>query len=83
MSVSCALYERAGRLPIVPYLEDLYFYLAIQKVDARIRHCPRVKVYTSTRQQSRVGQGFSSQLQDWACMRRQGVLPRVAGLAEY
>lgn len=71
LAVTCAMYERAGRLPVVPYLEDVYFYEAMQRCDARIRHCPRVQVITSTRADGRVAFGFSKQLQEWAMMNRQ------------
>ena len=72
LAVTCAMYEQAGRLPVVPYLEDVYFYEAMQRCDARIRHCPRVQVFTSTRAEGRVAFGFSKQLQEWATMNRQG-----------
>ena len=72
LAVTCAMYERAGRLPVVPYLEDVYFYEAMQRCDARIRHCPQVQVVTSPRAEGRVAFGFSQQLQEWAAMNRQG-----------
>ena len=72
LAVTCAMYEQAGRLPVVPYLEDVYFYEAMQRCDARIRHCPRVQVLTSPRAEGRVAFGFSKQLQKWATMNREG-----------
>ena len=72
LAVTAELYARAGRLPIVPALEDVRFYEALQRCDARIRHCPRVQVLTSARTQGRVAFGFSVQLQQWEQMRQRG-----------
>ena len=72
LAVTCELYERAGRLPMLRALEDVRFYEALQRCDARIRHCPRVEVLTSARTQGRVDFGFSVQLQQWEQMLRQG-----------
>ena len=68
LAVTTALYERAGRLPVLSTLEDVRFYEALQRCDARIRHCPRVRVLTSARTQGRVDFGFSVQLQRWERM---------------
>ena len=38
LAVTAQLYERAGRLPVLPALEDVRFYEALQRCDARIRH---------------------------------------------
>lgn len=72
LAVTCELYERAGRLPVLRALEDVRFYEALQRCDARIRHCPRVEVLTSARTQGRVDFGFSVQLQQWEQMLQQG-----------
>ena len=72
LAVTCELYERAGRLPVLRSMEDVRFYEALQRCDARIRHCPRVEVLTSARTQGRVDFGFSVQLQQWEQMLRQG-----------
>lgn len=68
LAVTCEMYERAGKLPMIPYLEDEEFRKALKRVDARIRHSPKVRIYTSSRLQGRVGFGFSVQLQQWSDM---------------
>ena len=66
LAVTCAMYNNCGRLPMVPYLEDMAFFNSLVKVDAKIRCSPFVKVYTSSRMDGRVEIGFSEQLQKWA-----------------
>ena len=82
LAVTAELYERAGRMPVLPALEDVRFYEALQRCDARIRHCPRVQVLTSSRVQGRVAFGFSVQLQQWEHMTQQG-LPLMVPGADY
>jgi hypothetical protein len=65
MAVTCKMYELAGRLPQVPYLEDMAFYKALVLHDARIRRSFAVRVYTSARTEGRVSIGFSEQLKRW------------------
>lgn len=65
LAVTCNMYERAGRLPQVPYLEDNAFLDALNSIDAKVRRSNQVKVYTSTRTQGRVPIGFSEQLNVW------------------
>lgn len=72
LAVTCAMYEKAGRLPQVPYLEDEAFFKALIRVDARIRQSPLVRVTTSARMQGRVAVGFSEQLRCWATMSKTG-----------
>lgn len=69
-AVTCRVYEQVGGLPRKPYLEDEAFYRALLRRDLKIRKSPHVKVYTSTRQQGRVGKGFSEQLRNWANLSR-------------
>ena len=66
LAVTCAAYERAGRLPEVPFLEDHAFFEALKTVDARIRRSNAVRAYTSDRQHGRVEVGFSEQLKTWS-----------------
>ncbi len=68
IAVTCQMYERAGRLPEKPFLEDEAFYKALVRTDAKIRQSPHVKVFTSTRMQGRVAVGFSEQLRYWSRM---------------
>lgn len=68
LAVTCEMYERGGRLPIVPYLEDEAFRIAVNRIDAKIRHSPKVLVYTSSRLLGKVDVGFSGQLKEWETM---------------
>lgn len=72
VAVTCDIYERAGRLPAIPFLEDEEFRKALNRIDAKIRMCPSVKVYTSSRLEGKVGFGFSVQLQRWGEMHKNG-----------
>lgn len=67
-AVTCAIYDLSGRLPVVPFLEDMAFHKALRCIDARIRLSPLVKVFTSTRIEGRVDFGFSIQLKQWGEM---------------
>jgi len=61
-SITCYMYALAGRLPQIPFLEDVAFVKALELKDAKIRKSPYVKVYTSARRLGRVEKGFSQQL---------------------
>ncbi|KLT63764.1 glycosyltransferase family 2 protein [Pedobacter sp. BMA] len=65
LAVTCEIYDRAGRIPAIPFLEDEEFRKALKRVDAKIRHSPKVIIYTSARLTGRVDFGFSVQLQYW------------------
>ena len=65
MAVTCKMYDQAGRLPRVSFLEDMAFHKALSLQDARIRKSFKVKVYTSSRVNGRVSIGFSEQLKKW------------------
>ncbi|MEO6685964.1 MAG: glycosyltransferase [Dyadobacter sp.] len=80
-AVTCSIYDLSGRLPIVPFLEDMAFHRALTRIDAKIRLSPLVKVITSTRIQGRVDFGFSIQLKQWGEMNeaRDPVLVEQAG----
>ena len=87
LAVTYAMYEKAGRLPEVPYLEDEAFYKALLRVDARVRQSPLVRVITSARMQGRVAVGFSEQLRCWATIHKNGQYqlaePAGAGAAKF
>ena len=68
LAVTAGAYLRAGRLPVVPYLEDVALYQALQRVDARIRHSPAVRVTTSPRLMGRTEVGLAQQLREWTAM---------------
>lgn len=72
LAVTCQAYVRAGRLPVVRYLEDDAFFKALQRIDAKVRKSPQVRVYTSARLQGRVEVGLSWQLQQWTNQRQAG-----------
>jgi len=68
LAVTAGAYLRAGRLPVVPYLEDVALYQALRRVDARIRHSPTVRVTTSPRLMGRTEVGLAQQLREWTAM---------------
>ncbi|TVR76275.1 MAG: glycosyltransferase [Sphaerobacteraceae bacterium] len=72
IAVTAEMYLRAGGLPVLPALEDVALYDRLMRIDARIRHSPDVRVYTSARCQGRTGWGFASQLHQWMEMKRLG-----------
>lgn len=72
LAVTCQAYVRAGRLPVVRYLEDDAFFKALQRIDAKVRKSPQVRVYTSARLEGRVEVGLSWQLQQWTSQRQAG-----------
>jgi len=72
LAVTCEIYDRSGRLPAIPYLEDEEFRKRLKRVDAKFRHSPNVKIYTSSRLNGRVEFGFSVQLQQWQDMSVKG-----------
>ncbi|MBE9464960.1 glycosyltransferase [Dyadobacter subterraneus] len=80
-AVTCRIYDLSGRLPVVPFLEDMAFHRALTRIDAKIRLSPLVKVITSTRIQGRVDFGFSIQLKQWGEMNeaRDPVMVEQAG----
>ncbi len=78
LAVTCKTYERAGRLPQVPYLEDSAFYQALNSIDAKVRKSNAVKVYTSSRMAGRVAVGFSEQLKKWSGLASQSAIQFVA-----
>ncbi|MGZ8543606.1 MAG: glycosyltransferase [Kaistella sp.] len=64
-AVTTHLYEKSGGVPKVKFLEDCAFFDRLQKIDARVRHSPEVKVYTSSRHIGRSEVGLSFQLNQW------------------
>ncbi|MBA2454589.1 MAG: glycosyltransferase [Chloroflexia bacterium] len=68
LAVTAEAYLRAGRLPVKPWFEDVAFYDALTRADARFRHSPAVQVRTSGRRTGRTGFGFAVQLTQWESM---------------
>ena len=71
LAVTAQMYGHVGGLPAVRSPEDVAFYQALVRVDARFRHSPIVRVVTSARQVGRTKNGLANQLSEWAKMGRQ------------
>jgi hypothetical protein len=76
LAVRVSTYRRAGGIPPVITLEDIAFYKELQRIDARVRHSPQVRVTTSGRRDGRVLMGLSTQLEEWAVAAEKGI-PRT------
>ena len=68
LAVTAQMYKQAGGLPAVRTPEDVAFYQALLRVNARFRHSPLVKVVTSARQTGRAALGLANQLKQWTLM---------------
>lgn len=68
LAVTAQMYHQAGGLPAVRTPEDVAFYKALLRVNARFRHSPLVKVVTSARQTGRATTGLANQLNQWTTM---------------
>ncbi|AFZ29339.1 glycosyl transferase family 2 [Gloeocapsa sp. PCC 7428] len=68
VAVTAQMYARVGGIPAVRTPEDVAFYQALVRVDARFRHSPAVKVITSARQTGRAKNGLANQLREWTAM---------------
>jgi hypothetical protein len=66
MAVTVEAYRAAGGLPALPVLEDMAFARTLERIDARVRHSPRVRVQTSLRSAGKVQVGLSTTLSDWS-----------------
>ncbi|MEH2068227.1 MAG: glycosyltransferase family A protein [Nostoc sp.] len=84
LAVTAQMYALAGGLPPVRTPEDVAFYHALMRVNARFRHSPLVKVVTSARQTGRTNVGLANQLSEWAKMgrRQQSFLVESAAAIE-
>lgn len=71
LAVTAEMYALAGGMPPVRTPEDVAFYRALVRVNARFRHSPLVRVTTSARQTGRTNLGLANQLNEWAAMGRQ------------
>ena len=82
-SLACTpeVYARAGGLPPERSLEDVAFVRQLWRVDARLRHAPDVRVYSSARFDGRVSRGLSSQLREWRQWSEHGRPHRVHSCA--
>ena len=73
LAVRCSAYHKAGRLPVIPFLEDEAFSRALYRVDAKVRKSPLVKVYTSARIKGRVKAGLSVHLKELSNLKKHNV----------
>ncbi|WP_334942789.1 glycosyltransferase family A protein [Nostoc sp.] len=71
LAVTAEMYALAGGLPAVRTPEDVAFYRALVRVNARFRHSSLVRVVTSARQIGRTNVGLANQLSKWIEMGRQ------------
>lgn len=71
-AVTTDAFERAGGVPDVKFLEDVAFYHALLRTDAKFRHSPKIEVFTSARNRGRTALGLSTQLNEWEIMGKNG-----------
>ncbi|MHC5723899.1 MAG: glycosyltransferase family A protein [Nostoc sp.] len=84
LAVTAEMYALAGGLPPVRTPEDVAFYRALVRVNARFRHSSLVRVVTSARQIGRTNVGLANQLSQWIEMgqQQQSFLVEPAGAIE-
>ncbi len=80
MAVRCSVYQKAGRLPVLPFLEDEAFSRALHRIDAKVKRSTFVKVYTSSRLHGRVKVGLSAHLAHLGEMKKKSVPQYVESL---
>lgn len=66
LAVTARAYADVGGVPTVPFLEDEALVQALRRRDWAVRHCPRVRVGTSSRFDGRAEVGLAWQLRQWA-----------------
>lgn len=71
-AVTTDAFRRAGGIPAVSFLEDVAFFQALMRIDAKFRHSPLVRVETSSRTAGRTEMGLSTQINEWLEMGRNG-----------
>lgn len=71
LAVTAEMYAIAGGLPATRTPEDVAFYQALMRVNARFRHSLKVRVFPSMRQKGRALNGMANQLSEWTHMGRQ------------
>jgi hypothetical protein len=72
LAVTAQMYRLVGGMPAVRTPEDVAFYQALLRADARFRHSLLVKVTTAARNCGRTEQGFANQLRTWTQMGQKG-----------
>lgn len=76
-AVTTEAFKLAGGIPEVPFLEDIAFYHALLRIDAKVRHSPAVRVFTSSRHSGRSKIGLSFQLNEWKKLGENGAILTV------
>ena len=62
LALSTEIYNLVGGVPQVRQQEDVALYQQLQRVDAKIRHSPQVRVITSARRTGRASGGLAERL---------------------
>lgn len=84
LAVTAQMYARVGGLPPVRTPEDVAFYEALMRFDARFRHSPQVQVFTSARVVGKTQAGLANRLAQLADLghKHQHLLVEPADLVE-
>jgi glycosyltransferase involved in cell wall biosynthesis len=84
LAVTAQMYAKVGGLPPVRTPEDVAFYQALMRADARFRHSTKVRVYTSARMIGRAPAGLAKRLNELNDMghKHQSLLVESASLVE-
>ena len=78
MAIKRDVYKAIGGIKPIHFLEDVDMYYRVLSKGYVVRHCTKTKVTTSTRIDSRCGEGFGAELRVWTDF--QGVEYNVEGL---
>jgi Glycosyl transferase family 2 len=84
LAVLASCYAQVGGVPNVSTQEDVALYQKLQNIDAKIRHSPKVKVFTSARQLGRTSSGLAERISQLsqASRQRQSILVESPQLTE-
>ena len=72
LALTADAYRKVGGLLSLPALEDVALSIALVLADARLRHSPDVRAFTSARTVARNVRGFSTQFQEWGALHAAG-----------
>ena len=84
LAVTAQVYAQAGGVPPVRTPEDVAFHQTLERIDARFRHSPNVRVMTSARTIGRIKDGLAGRLTQLAALghQRQPMLVESAQAVE-
>ena len=71
LAVTAQVYAQAGGVPPVRTPEDVAFHQSLERIDARFRHSPNVRVTTSARTIGRIKDGLAGRLTQLAALGHQ------------